>query len=102
MRRSGHVPTKEKKAPGATWASHLHGLKSKDGRDTNHFDMDFSNVDIEEVGFDRPCTKDVHGSLGSLDIQLCAVRLKREMRRNLHCRSFVFLATFFCGFIAYL
>jgi len=31
-------------------------------------------VDIEEVGFDRPCAKDVHGSLGTLDMHLILVR----------------------------
>lgn len=75
---------------------------SRANADTSHFDMDFSNVDIEEVGFDRPCTKDVHGSLGSLDIQLCAVRLDPEIGSNLHCRSSGFLAHLLGAFIALL
>ena len=52
------------------WAKKVDWVPSRH----KHSDMDFANVDIEEVGFDRPCTKDVHGSLGSLDIQLVAVR----------------------------
>jgi hypothetical protein len=40
--------------------------------------MDFSTVDIEEVGFDRPCTKEIHGSLGTVDIQLVLVRYKAK------------------------
>lgn len=57
-----------------------------------HFDMDFSNVDIEDVGFDRPCTKDVHGSLGTLDIHIIMVRLERENSSNMQCR----IARTFC------
>lgn len=52
-------------------------------------------VDIEEIGFDRPCTKEVHGSLGSLDVHLIMVRVDgrfftffKEVSFLLHTLSF--------------